>query len=91
MPKIGGFADKLMAVTESHSKEISERLCKALRENPKTPSFRSMTQNDCVAHVMEFFRELRRIYYCKKPYTEVFEFFESYAEKIGRASCRERV
>lgn len=80
MPKVEGFADKLMAVAESHSKEISERLCKALRENPKTPSFRAMIQNECVAHVMGFLTELRRIFFCKKPYTEVFEFFEGYAE-----------
>lgn len=85
MLKVEGFADKLMTVTESHAKEISERLCKALRENPKTPSFRLMTQNECILHIMNFFQNLRRIYFCKKPYTEVFEYFTNYAEMRYKA------
>lgn len=80
MQNTEGFADKLMAMVENSAKEISERLCKSLRQNSKTPSFRSMPQRQCVLKLMVFFKDLRRIYFCEKPYKEVFEFFHSYAE-----------
>ncbi|MBN1930958.1 MAG: hypothetical protein JW786_05030 [Desulfobacterales bacterium] len=75
------FADKLIDVTERHAGEISEQWCKAVRTNPRTPSYHLLTQDQCVLSAVEFCDNLRRIYFSEKPYTEVHEYFRKYAEE----------
>ncbi len=75
------FADKLIGVTERHAGEISEQWGKAVRTNPRTPSYHSMTQDQCVLHAMDFYKNLGRVYFSEKPYTEVTEYFTKYAEE----------
>ncbi|HOO40839.1 MAG TPA: hypothetical protein PK425_06645 [Syntrophales bacterium] len=72
--------DKLIEITERHAAELSEMWCNALRMNPRTPSYHAQVQDYCVTHAMEFYKNLRKIYYSEKPYTEVTEFFSRYAE-----------
>jgi len=72
--------DKLIELTERHAAELSEMWCNAIRINPRTPSYHSQGQESCVPYAMEFYKNLRKIYYSEKPYTEVTEFFGRYAE-----------
>lgn len=75
------FADKLMTITERHAEEISRQTCKFLRENSKTPWYHSLSEEECMFRAREFFRNLRRIYFCKPPYKELFEYFSKLASK----------
>jgi hypothetical protein len=75
------FADKLIDVTERHAGEISDRWCKAVRTNPRTPSYHTTTQDQCVLHAVDFCKNLREIYFSEKPYIEVHEYFRKYAEE----------
>lgn len=75
------FEDKLINVTEQHAEEISNQWSKAVRSNPRTPSYHSMPQDQCVLHALDFYKNLGRIYFSEKPYTEVSDYFTKYAEE----------
>jgi len=74
------FADKLINITERHKEEIAKQWCKAIRTNPRTPSFHRVDEAKCFEHALNFYTNLRRIYFSEKPYTEVREYFARYAE-----------
>jgi antirestriction protein len=74
------FADKLLHVTEQHSKEISDQWCKAISLNPKTPALQALTREKCVEFAVEFYQNLRRIYFDEPPYKQIEKYFERYAE-----------
>jgi hypothetical protein len=73
------FADKLLHVTEQHAGEISGQWCKAISTNPRTPVLQEMSRDRCMDFAVEFYRNLRRIYFDKQPYREVDKYFEKYA------------
>ena len=79
-----GFADKLMTMTERHAEEISRQACRFLRDSAKTSWYHSLSEEECLLRSREFFRNLRRIYFCKPPYPEMYEYFERYATKRHR-------
>ena len=75
------FADKLIDITERHKEEIAQEWCKAVRSNPRTPSFHDVPHERCIEHALKFYTNLRRIYFSPKPYTEVRDYFARYAEE----------
>lgn len=75
------FEDKLINVIKQHAGEISNQWCKAVRSNPRTPSYHSIEAEQCVQHSMDFYKNLGRIYFSEKPYTEIAEYFTKYAEE----------
>jgi hypothetical protein len=74
------FADKLLHVTEQHAKDISDQWCKAVKSNPRTPVLQETARDQCVLFAVEFYRNLRRIYFDKPPYKEIEKYFDQYAE-----------
>ena len=78
------FADKLIDITELHKDSIAKEWCKAVRANPRTPSFHKLLSEECFTRALSFYTNLRKIYYSAKPYTEVRQFFASYAEENFR-------
>jgi hypothetical protein len=78
------FAGKLIESVERHAEEISREWCKAVRTNPRTPSYHSFAADDCFPHAMNFYRNLRRIYFSEKPYKEECEFLMNMLKKDTR-------
>lgn len=74
------FADKLLHITEQHAKEISEQWCKAVKSNPKTPSLQALNRDKCTEFAVEFYQNLRQIYFDEPPYRKAEKYFEHYAE-----------
>ncbi len=74
------FADKLLHVTEQHAKDISDQWCKAVKSNPRTPALQVITMDKCTEFAIEFYGNLRRIYFDEPPYRQVERYFEKYAE-----------
>ena len=74
------FADRLINVLENHKEAIAQQWCKAVRQNPRTPSFRNVPQEDCAKRAIHFYKNLIKMYFSEKPYTEVREYFSEYAE-----------
>jgi hypothetical protein len=75
------FADKLINITRHHSGAIAKEWCKAVRSNPRTPSFHSLEEEACTQDALNFYKNLRWIYYSQRPYSEVRRFFIEYADK----------
>lgn len=75
------FANKLIEVTERHADEISKQWCQAVRSNPRTTSYHRLTAEECFPRAVDFYKNLRRIYFSEKPYTEVKEYFALYAKQ----------
>ena len=78
------FADKLITAVERHTGELSEEWCVAVRKNPRTPWYHSMSQDQCVLHAFDFFKNLRRVYFSEKPYDEVATYFKKYAKETKK-------
>jgi hypothetical protein len=74
------FVDKLIDMTRHHSENISKEWARAVRTNPRTPSYHSMPENACVLHAVDFYKNLRSVYSSEKPYKEITEYFSKYAE-----------
>jgi len=74
------FAEIVIDITEQRTNEIAEQWCNAIRQNVRTPSYRSLPKKELVQHARDFYKGLRRIYYSAKPYTEVRDYFIRYAE-----------
>lgn len=75
------FADKLFEVAEHHAVDISKQWCNAVRTNPRTPTYHKMPAEVCFPRAVDFYKNLRRIYFSEKPYTEVQQYFSTYAEQ----------
>jgi hypothetical protein len=80
------FADKLIEVTEHHAVDISKQWCNAVRTNPRTPTYHKMSAEACFPRAVDFYKNLRRIYFSERPYTEVQQYFSTYAEQAYKES-----
>jgi hypothetical protein len=74
------FADKLIEITERHAEEIAEQWCRAVRTNHRTPSYHPIPQEQCQLHAVNFYKNLGRVYFSKRPSRDLYEFFTQYAE-----------
>ena len=74
------FADKLIEITERHAQEISEQWCKDIKTNSRTPSFHAVSQEECTAQAVNFFKNLSRVYFSQRQSRELYEYFTQYAE-----------
>lgn len=75
------FADKLINITRHHSDAIATEWSKAVRSNPRTPSFHPLENEACIQDAVKFYKNLRWIYYSERPYSEVRRFFIEYADE----------
>lgn len=74
------FADKLLDVTQRHAKDIADQWCKAVKSNPRTPALQAASHDKCTEYAVDFYRNLREIYFDEKPYRKVERYFGLYAE-----------
>ncbi len=74
------FADRLINVLENHREDIAQQWCKAVRQNPRTLSFNDVSPEKCNKRAVYFYKNLIKMYFSEKPYTEVREYFSEYAE-----------
>ena len=70
------FADKLLDLCEHRGEEIAERWYKAVSENPRTPSYHSFPQKECISRAASVYRNLKQAFFAENPYQEVTELLE---------------
>jgi hypothetical protein len=75
------FADTLIKITERHANDISKQWCRAVRSNPRTEAYHRLTEKECFPQAVEFYKNLRKIYFSERPYTELQKYFSSYAKQ----------
>ena len=74
------FADRLIDVLEDHREEIADQWCKAVRQNPRTPTVKNMPEKECFKRAVLFYKNIIKMYFSEKPYSEVREYFSEFAE-----------
>ena len=78
------FADRLLGVMEKNTRDIAANWAKDVMKNPKTPSFHSMTQEQCINYAIDFYKNFINIYFESRPYPKQEAYFSSYAERRYR-------
>lgn len=73
------FADTLINITERYADDISKEWCRAVRSNPRTEAYHQLTERDCFPRALEFYKNLRKIYFSERPYTELRRYFSTFA------------
>ena len=73
------FADKLINITRHSAESIAEQWAKAVNSNPRTPSYHSTPIDKCKEQAIDFYKNLRTIYYSERPYEESSKFFTKFA------------
>lgn len=79
------FADKLIDVLETHSREVAEQWSRAVSGNPRTPAFHSLDHDRYVPHALGFYQNIRTLYFSQKPYTEETKYFLNFAGEMYEA------
>jgi hypothetical protein len=74
------FVEQLAQVVESHAEDIAAQWAKAVRRNSKTPSFHKLSEEHCILCAQNFYRKFIKVYFDKRPYAALEEFFSQYAE-----------
>jgi len=74
------FQDSLIILTEGHADEMALHWLKKLKTSEKTPHHRSLPDEDILTTGLSFYKNMREIYFGEKHYSEVFSFFDTYAE-----------
>ncbi|MCK9275335.1 MAG: hypothetical protein M0P57_09605 [Syntrophales bacterium] len=74
------FADKLINITRHNAEAIAEQWAKSVSSNPRTPSYHSIPIDTCKQQAVDFYKNLRAIYFSEKPYDESVKFFTKFAE-----------
>ncbi|MBW2675136.1 MAG: hypothetical protein JRD89_17295, partial [Deltaproteobacteria bacterium] len=57
------FADRLINVLENHREEIAQQWCKAVRQNPRTPSLNNFPEEECLKRAVFFYKNLITMYF----------------------------
>jgi hypothetical protein len=64
-------ADRLMAMCQKHSPEISALWYKAVIANPKTPSLKLMSKDGALRHASAFYKQLGEMYFSEDCFAAV--------------------
>ncbi len=76
------FADKLIDVLDRHTEEVARQWSKAVRTNPRTPSYHALPEETYVQQGISFYRNLRTLYFSTRPFPEVDDFFSRLGEEM---------
>ena len=74
------FADRLLNLADRRAEAIAERWCKSVKKNPRTPSYHSLPDDECLSQAVSCYKNLKQMYHSEKPYEEASVYFTRYAE-----------
>lgn len=78
------YASKLVDVTEHHAEEIARQWLKAVRTNPKTPSYRDIPEEQAIRQAVNFYTNFRGMIFADDPYEAARQFIVPFAERRYR-------
>lgn len=73
-------ADRLLDLAERHAEDIAKRWLRAVKVNPRTPSYHAIPEEKLLPQGASFYRNLKRMYLSEKPYRDVWLYFTKFAE-----------
>jgi hypothetical protein len=74
-------ATKLIEITERNATEIAKKWLKDVRTNPRTPSYKNLSEDKALEHAVEFYKHFRALFCTEKPFQEAKKFFSKYADE----------
>ena len=75
------FTDKLLNLCTSHSEQIARAWCKAVKTNPRTPSFASIPDDDLVSEAVHFYKKLKDVFFSADRFQMLQKHFGHLAER----------
>jgi hypothetical protein len=73
------YAAKLIDLIERSPNEIARQWCRDVKNNPKTPSFHSMSEDELLQIATEYYSQVRETFYANNPWEVARMVFGKYA------------
>ena len=74
------ISDKLIRFVEDHADRIARQWCSDVRKNAATPSYHSLSEENCTYQASTLYRQLEHLLDYKTPREELTQYFTGFAE-----------
>jgi len=75
------YAIKYLELAEKHADKVSARWLKDVKSNAKTPTFKSLNEEDLIYQCVRFYQNFSKMFLDEKITDEVLRYFRSYAQE----------
>lgn len=75
------YAIKYLELAEKHADKVAARWLKDVKSNAKTPTFRSLNEDDLVYQCVRFYQNFSKMFLDEKITDDVLRYFRSYAQE----------
>ena len=75
------YAIKYLELAEKHADKVSARWFKDVKSNAKTPTFKSLNEEDLIYQCVRFYQNFSKMFLDEKITDEVLRYFRSYAQE----------
>jgi hypothetical protein len=74
------YAIKYLELAEKHAEKISARWAKDVKNNAKTPTYKSLNEEDMMNQCVRFYQNFSKMFLDEKITEDVLRYFRSYAQ-----------
>ncbi len=75
------YAIKYLELAEKHADKVAARWLKDVKSNAKTPTYRSLNEDDLVYQCVRFYQNFSKMFLDEKITDDVLRYFRSYAQE----------
>jgi len=75
------YAIKYLELAEKHANKIAERWAKDVESNAKTPTYKSLNEEDMIYQCVRFYQNFSKMFLDEKITDDVLRYFRSYAQE----------
>ena len=75
------YAIKYLELAEKHADKVAARWLKDVKSNFKTPTFKSLNEEDLIYQCVRFYQNFSKMFLDEKITDEVLRYFRSYAQE----------
>lgn len=75
------YAIKYLELAEQHAEKIASRWAKDVKSNSRTPTYKSLNDDDIIYQCVRFYRNFSKMFLDEKITDDVLRFFRSYAQE----------
>lgn len=74
------YAVKYLELAERHAEKIAARWAKDVKSNSRTPTYRSLNEEDLIYQCVRFYQNFSKMFLDEKITDDVLRYFRSYAQ-----------
>ena len=75
------YAIKYLELAEKHTEKIAARWAKDVKSNVKTPTYKSLNEDDMTYQCIRFYQNFSKMFLDEKITDDVLRYFRSYAQE----------